>query len=61
MRKHRGHRDNVGAILRIAHDCYKQALGEDVNKVQAKTKSVRELLSNVKYDIDFYQRDYVWR
>ena len=28
--------------------------------VQAKDKSVRELLSNVQYSIDFYQRDYKW-
>ena len=31
-----------------------------MNKVQAQTKSVKELLSGVKYGIDFYQREYVW-
>ena len=31
-----------------------------MSKVQAKTKSVRELLSGVKYGIDFYQREYAW-
>ena len=31
-----------------------------MSKVQAQTKSVRELLSGVKYGIDFYQREYVW-
>lgn len=31
-----------------------------MSKIQAKTKSVRELLSNVKYGIDFYQRGYAW-
>ncbi|MCY4465929.1 MAG: DUF262 domain-containing protein [Chloroflexi bacterium] len=31
-----------------------------MSKVQAQTKSVRELLSGVRYDIDFYQREYVW-
>ena len=31
-----------------------------MRKVQAQTKSVRELLSGVKYGIDFYQREYVW-
>ena len=30
-----------------------------MNRIQAKEKSVRELLSN-KYGIDFYQREYVW-
>ena len=29
-----------------------------MSKIQAKTKSVRELLSNVKYGIDFYQREF---
>lgn len=32
-----------------------------MSKVQAQTKSVRELLSGVKYDIDFYQRGYEWQ
>ena len=31
-----------------------------MSKVQAQTKSVRQLLSGVKYGIDFYQREYVW-
>ena len=31
-----------------------------MSKVQAQTKSVRQLLSGVKYDIDFYQREFVW-
>jgi len=31
-----------------------------MNTIQARTKSVRELLNNVKYSIDFYQREYVW-
>ena len=31
-----------------------------MSKVQAQTKSVRALLSSVRYDIDFYQREYVW-
>jgi len=29
-------------------------------KVEAHTKSVREMLDNVKYSIDFYQREYRW-
>ncbi len=28
--------------------------------INARTKSVRQLLSNVKYNIDFYQREYAW-
>ncbi|MDX1991189.1 MAG: DUF262 domain-containing protein [bacterium] len=28
--------------------------------INARAKSVRQLLSNVKYNIDFYQRDYAW-
>ena len=31
-----------------------------MSKVQAQTKSVKELLTGVKYDIDFYQRGYEW-
>ena len=31
-----------------------------MSKVQAQTKSVRELLSGVNYGIDFYQREYAW-
>ena len=31
-----------------------------MSKIQAKTKSVRELLGNVRYGIDFYQRSYAW-
>ncbi len=31
-----------------------------MSKVQAQTKSVKQLLSKVRYDIDFYQRGYVW-
>ena len=32
-----------------------------MSKVQAQTKSVTELLTGVKYDIDFYQRGYEWQ
>lgn len=32
-----------------------------MNKVQAQTKSVEELLSGKKYDIDFYQRGFAWQ
>ncbi len=32
-----------------------------MSKVQAQTKSVQELLTGVKYDIDFYQRGYLWQ
>ena len=32
-----------------------------MSKVQAQTKSVSELLTGVKYDIDFYQRGYEWQ
>ena len=32
-----------------------------MSKVQAQTKSVKELLTGVKYDIDFYQRGYEWK
>ena len=31
-----------------------------MNTIQARAKSVRELLSSVRYSIDFYQREYVW-
>ena len=31
-----------------------------MSKVQAQTKSVKQLLSKVRYGIDFYQRSYVW-
>ncbi len=31
-----------------------------MSRIQAKEKNVRELLSNVKYGIDFYQREYEW-
>ncbi len=32
-----------------------------MSKVQAQTKSVTDLLTGVKYDIDFYQRGYEWQ
>ncbi len=32
-----------------------------MSQVQAQTKSVRQLLTGVKYDIDFYQRGYEWK
>lgn len=32
-----------------------------IRGVQAKDKSIRELLSNVQYSIDFYQREYQWQ
>ena len=31
-----------------------------MSAINARTKSVRQLLSNVKYAIDFYQREYEW-
>ena len=33
---------------------------EAVIRVDARTKSVRELLNGAKYSIDFYQREYKW-
>lgn len=32
-----------------------------MNKIQAQTKSVQQLLTGVKYGIDFYQREYKWQ
>ena len=32
-----------------------------MKEIQAKTRSVRELLSDTKYDIDYYQREYKWQ
>jgi hypothetical protein len=32
-----------------------------VRGIRAKDKSIRELLSNVQYSIDFYQREYQWQ
>ena len=32
-----------------------------MSKVQAQTKSVKQLLTGVKYGIDFYQREYEWQ
>ncbi len=31
-----------------------------MNKIDARSKSVRELLDGVKYTIDYYQREYKW-
>jgi len=31
-----------------------------MNKIDARAKSVRELLDGVKYTIDYYQREYKW-
>src|SRR5437764_1089216 len=31
-----------------------------MNKIDARSKSVRELLENQKYSLDYYQREYVW-
>jgi uncharacterized protein with ParB-like and HNH nuclease domain len=31
-----------------------------MNKIDARSKSVRELLDGVKYGIDYYQREYKW-
>lgn len=32
-----------------------------MQEIQAKTRSVRELLSDTKYGIDYYQREYKWQ
>lgn len=32
-----------------------------MKEIQAKTRSVRELLSDIKYGIDYYQREYKWQ
>jgi len=32
-----------------------------MSAIKSQTKSIRQLLSNVKYGIDFYQREYEWR
>lgn len=32
-----------------------------MKEIQAKTRSVRELLSDTKYGIDYYQREYKWQ
>ena len=34
--------------------------GRTANRIDARAKSVRELLSGVRYTIDFYQREYKW-
>ena len=31
-----------------------------MNKIDARSKSIRELLDGVKYSIDYYQREYKW-
>ena len=31
-----------------------------MRKIEAFAKTVRDMLSNKKYDIDFYQREYKW-
>ena len=31
-----------------------------MNKIDARSKSVRELMDGVKYGIDYYQREYKW-
>src|SRR5437879_4547879 len=36
-------------------------MGDNImNKIDARSKSVRELLDGVKYGIDYYQREYKW-
>ena len=32
-----------------------------MNQILGKTKSVKELLSGVKYSIEYYQREYKWQ
>lgn len=32
-----------------------------MNKIDARSKSIRELLEKMKYSIDFYQREYKWK
>ncbi len=32
-----------------------------MNKVDAYPKTIRDLLENVKYKIDYYQREYKWK
>lgn len=32
-----------------------------MKKIESKVKTVEELLSNVKYTLDYYQREYVWQ
>ena len=31
------------------------------NKIDGRSKSIKEILSNAKYGIDYYQREYKWR
>ena len=31
-----------------------------MNQIDARSKSIRELLDGVKYGIDYYQREYKW-
>ncbi len=31
-----------------------------MNKIDAQAKSISDLLSNKKYTIDYYQREYKW-
>jgi uncharacterized protein with ParB-like and HNH nuclease domain len=31
------------------------------NKIDGRSKSIKEILSNTKYGIDYYQREYKWR
>lgn len=41
--------------------CSKPAkVGDRVREILGKAKTVRELLKNVKYSIDYYQREYKW-
>ena len=32
-----------------------------MNRIDARSKTIRELLEKVKYSIDFYQREYKWK
>jgi len=32
-----------------------------MTKIKSRTKTIRELLANTKYYLDYYQREYVWQ
>ncbi|MYE25637.1 MAG: DUF262 domain-containing protein, partial [Chloroflexi bacterium] len=46
---------------RLARNCQLKALGEEMSKVIANTKSVKQLLQGERYRIDYYQRGYNWQ
>ena len=52
--------DNYQNSLSVIFYYYPDPMSEK-NRIDGRSKSIKEILSNTKYGIDYYQREYKWR